>query len=361
MFSESSICAVVGQNAAGKSNLVQALKLVSDLSKGELLSQHSVAALHSELFNLNEGNNTSTLEAQFESLEGGLYRYSFNITLNEESKAPWLRIDHEKLEVRTDQGFGAIFTRTGSVLKDSEGRDIPLALQEEKLALAQYNSPSVKEARDSLSSIHIVETELSSIKKIIGLAGERATLAGIVADLMVNNEEEFSRYKRIIKKINPAFSEFTNVSIPSPGNDPKEKKRYLVFLVEEGFKDGLSMGSLSAGDIRTLLYIAQLISVNEGSVVVIEEIENGLHYKRLSDLIEYVKNIAAKRDLQVIFTTHSSSVIDKMSPDSVLFVEKKSQEGTVFTLLSQSKETAAINDLLREGGTLSDYLKLSSG
>jgi AAA15 family ATPase/GTPase len=49
--------------------------------------------------------------------------------------------------------------------------------------------------------------------------------------------------------------------------------------------------------------------VEEAKVVLIDELENGIHHSVLTDVWTGIAEIAAKEDLQILATTHSSECI----------------------------------------------------
>lgn len=59
----------------------------------------------------------------------------------------------------------------------------------------------------------------------------------------------------------------------------------------------------------------------EGSLIVIDEIELGLHAEAQKRFIEKLKDICLKRKLQIIFTTHSEIVFGQVPEDARIFIE----------------------------------------
>jgi predicted ATPase len=59
-----------------------------------------------------------------------------------------------------------------------------------------------------------------------------------------------------------------------------------------------------------LAIAAAILSVAEGSLVVIEEIDNGVHPSRAKMLLDGIHEIARSRDLRVLLTTHNPALAD---------------------------------------------------
>jgi predicted ATPase len=91
--------------------------------------------------------------------------------------------------------------------------------------------------------------------------------------------------------------------------------RVLVSLREE---DGSETSAYSASDgtLRFLAVLAALLSPEPAHLYFFEELENGLHPARLHLLIELIEQRTAQRDLQVVATTHSPQLLRLLSAES---------------------------------------------
>jgi predicted ATPase len=74
---------------------------------------------------------------------------------------------------------------------------------------------------------------------------------------------------------------------------------------------------LSDGTLRVLAVAAALLSVPSGSMVVIEEIDNGVHPSRAESLLSHIQAIATKRKLRVLLTTHNPALLDAIPTESI--------------------------------------------
>lgn len=88
---------------------------------------------------------------------------------------------------------------------------------------------------------------------------------------------------------------------------------------------------LSDGTLRVLSIAAAMLSASAGSLVVIEEIDNGVHPNRARHLLENIRDIAERRGLRVLLSTHNPAMLDAL-PDSalpdVLFCYRDPQDGS---------------------------------
>ena len=74
---------------------------------------------------------------------------------------------------------------------------------------------------------------------------------------------------------------------------------------------------LSDGTLRVLAVAAALLSVPEGSMVVIEEIDNGVHPSRAESLLNRIQAVAKARELRVLLTTHNPALLDAIPVESI--------------------------------------------
>lgn len=74
---------------------------------------------------------------------------------------------------------------------------------------------------------------------------------------------------------------------------------------------------LSDGTLRVLSIAAAILSAPEGSLVVIEEIDNGVHPSRAERLLERISGIAKSRKLRVLISSHNPALLDALPSDAV--------------------------------------------
>ena len=73
---------------------------------------------------------------------------------------------------------------------------------------------------------------------------------------------------------------------------------------------------LSDGTLRVLAIAAAVLSA-PGGLVVIEEIDNGIHPSRAGQILHQVSRIAKERDLRVLISSHNPALLDALPDDAV--------------------------------------------
>lgn len=78
--------------------------------------------------------------------------------------------------------------------------------------------------------------------------------------------------------------------------------------------------AMSDGTLRFLAILTALLTLPEGSLLAIDEVDNGLHPSRAKLLLEALQTIGKQRNIDVLVTTHNPALLDVMGTDMVPFV-----------------------------------------
>jgi predicted ATPase len=98
-----------------------------------------------------------------------------------------------------------------------------------------------------------------------------------------------------------------------------DRNDVMVVLVESfGNKEtAMDAPMLYDGTLRVLATGATLLSAPPGSLVIIEEIDNGVHPSRAELLIKQIIKIGKERKLKVLLTSHNPALLDALPDDSL--------------------------------------------
>lgn len=77
---------------------------------------------------------------------------------------------------------------------------------------------------------------------------------------------------------------------------------------------------MSDGTLRFLAILAALLTRPKGSLLVIEEVDNGLHPSRARLLLKMLKDVGTQRGVDVLVTTHNPALLDAMGTEMVPFI-----------------------------------------
>jgi len=94
-----------------------------------------------------------------------------------------------------------------------------------------------------------------------------------------------------------------------------------VFLLTGKTKDGYSYSEFhfGAGESSIIRMVSQIELACDQTLVLIEEIENGLHPVASVRMVEYLIDVADRKKIQTIFTTHSNDAL-KPLPSKAIWV-----------------------------------------
>jgi len=103
-------------------------------------------------------------------------------------------------------------------------------------------------------------------------------------------------------------------------------------LVESfgGVSNKRTMDLLSDGTLKVLGLAAALLSVPEGSTVVIEEIDNSIHPTRAHQILSLMRQYAEERNLKLLLSTHNPALMDALPDEAladVVFCYRDPKEG----------------------------------
>ena len=95
---------------------------------------------------------------------------------------------------------------------------------------------------------------------------------------------------------------------------------------------------LSGGTLRLLALLAALRHPAGPSVLFIEELENGLDPRAIGFVIDEIRSAVQSGDKQVILTTHSPYLLDKLALEHIVAVERPDGGPPVFRRPAEEKE-----------------------
>lgn len=167
-----------------------------------------------------------------------------------------------------------------------------------------------------------------------GRAAEKKTLARILESIKQLPEEPYGSF------------DFVTTSL----ND-------VIFGLKETAKGPLMDARLlSDGTLRSLAVLTALETVAEGSRVIFEEFDNGLHPSRVGVLTQAIWEASTRRKLNVLVTTHNPATLDSLTPEQLqgvvlCFWDKQQQASRLLPLLELPRA-----DVLLERGQLGDLV-----
>ena len=105
----------------------------------------------------------------------------------------------------------------------------------------------------------------------------------------------------------------------------------IVARKDQRVYSGFNMG---AGEYSLFELFAIINECPDGSLILIDEIELGLHEKAQENLLKELKEICKRRKFQIICTTHSSRILECLPPEGTIFLERTGTETSIIPGIS---------------------------
>jgi AAA15 family ATPase/GTPase len=181
-----------------------------------------------------------------------------------------------------------------------------------------------------------------------------------------NNDRKFKEYLSIIGIEGLSLVDtivYNEIEVPSNEYEvsvggtviSKESRKVLVIPHFVIGKKKLSPNQLSEGTFKTLAIIYYLIT-DSSNLLILEEPEVCIHHGLLLSLIELIKEFSNEK--QIILSTHSDIVLDKLNPVNVFIVKIDPIKGTSIRHVPKSmsdREYKVLKQYLLETGNLGEY------
>lgn len=312
------LTAFIGNNGAGKSSLIEALETYQSIvrdgldvamqrwlgieharHKGQEAKERAGLVVNPIIFDLALGTSPRrTTRLQLE--------------INNDPAANRMFIASERIET---QG------RSGSQFSNPTGNAEAAGARRSMLAIAPEENPA--EAQQILAwqflSLSPERMGLPVPQQRTGggvrLARDGSNVADFLLDLRRQDQNAFDGIVEAMAFVLPYAKDIQ----PSLTSSEIERKAWLQ-LTEADFK--VPGWMLSTGTLRLLALLALLRHPNPPPLIVIEEIENGLDPRSIHLIVEEIRNAVLDGVTQVILTTHSPYLLDLLTLEHLVLVER---------------------------------------
>ena len=329
---------LVGANASGKSNFLDALRVLQGVGNGFTVSEILDGKPRSATNEAWEGIRGGSAQVCFEPSKnaptfsvgatgggsaGNGAAWDYSITLSPESG----RVVQERLWAGSG-GYDSIPCDSGQVRlptiavqydRGSVGRPPHLYWERSRPVLGQFAISNDVERRHAAAAARVAE-QLADIQWV---HPEPAVLRGYSqareVERMGERGENFAALVRTIcadRSAKEAYLEWLRELRPEEVDDVGTLAGAVgepLFMLREGGRE-FPAPVLSDGTLRFAGVAAAFFQSNMPGLLAIEEIENGVHASRARLLVELLRRHAAAGRSQVVATTHSPTVVSWLRP-----------------------------------------------
>ena len=196
--------------------------------------------------------------------------------------------------------------------------------------------------------------------------GKGRFLATVLATLKNSDEKQFLKIVQLTQEVVPSLqtvgirrakvpiSETRFISVDGKEIPWDEKREMigeeLVFTIA-GVPD-IPASAVSEGTLLALGLITILSAPDRPNLILLDDIEQGLHPKAqrcLVDVLKRIQDLPGNEELQIVFTTHSPYVVDEMDPKDVWVLAMDEAGVTVAKRLSDHPEVQEDEGVLSTG------------
>jgi predicted ATPase len=339
---------LIGPNAAGKSNVIDALRLLAESVQADLETAVTRRGGLESLRFRGATDDRITIAIDYfvpdpsAPFSKSDMRYSLTIAQDEPGGRPAVAEEELRVKVRRDEpGTQKLWFRSrlgkGRALRDvktNQREDFdtgdPGILALRALGfLATF--PRIRTLREFIEGWQFLSVDLRAIReprrdeRATRLDGRATNLANVLRSLRVSDP---ARLDRILSNLRDLLHHVAGV------DTSVEHGRVLLLLTERPFDVPFDALAVSDGTLRLLALLTALETMPEHGLLCIEEPEHGLHPLVFGPLLDVVREYCPPDGTrQVLLTTHSPDVIDAAGPDEVLVVERNVAGATEFKRL----------------------------
>lgn len=376
---------LIGANASGKSNAIEALRFLSWLAQGQKLGsiKYAVNAAGQvvrgrvedlprqgqDAFGLGctmGGIKWPSLNMRIACRDGELHVVAERLSSPFEN-VPLYDLDQPSLGVSTDAGVAYNnFARGGNKPHITVSDQMAVFTQLDSPASFQ---PTHKHAQEEIPKVarHYQQVLANilfldpvparmrdySFESERGLSGDGANLSSVLFALWgPEASKSATPYAQQRQDILGFIQSLPEQDISQLGFLRGPRGEVMLRVVETfgGAPKPYDAPLLSDGTLRVLAIAAAMLSASEGSLVVIEEIDNGVHPSRARHLLDRINTIAQRRQLRVLLSTHNPALLDALPPSAlndVVFCYRDPQSG--LSRLVRLAEVPDVPELLVQG------------
>jgi len=305
---------LIGTNASGKSNVLDALQFLQNIASGMTARKALTNLRGGEEWVLKKNEEKFSIEIMFNEKEKKRYKYCirYYIDTNDSSIA-------EHIFGMDDNGEQLV-SFAGHTLDELM---LPGKMGEVEIKYENIRSPSEFIAYN-LKKIFCLNPKPLTMRGYSLLSNllwsDASNIAGVLAALSVERQKEIedtlTQYASRLpeRDIHRVYAE----KVGKLGKDA------MLYCDEKWGESGevftVDARAMSDGTLRFLAILTALLTLPEGSLLAIDEVDNGFHPSRAHLLLEALQTIGKQRNIDILVTTHNPALLDALGTEFVPFV-----------------------------------------
>ena len=336
----SDLTILIGSNASGKTNVIEALRILSESAAGQPLSIIMDGSRNTAgIIRGGSAGCPKMPRTDFElgcTWEGNDYKLIYRIKMN---VGKGVQVVQESLDRTSDNKTEKIFSTTSlanyqlsvkclSDKFDEYFREISVSSYMSVLSqiihllptdnnVLQQGRKYIETIVKALRKIFFFDPKIEFMRNYVHLGEEQlqsngSNLSAVLYELCETSINHKSIKNNILSIIrNLPDNEIEDIAfVKTPLND-------VTFLLKEKYNDfTIEAKRLSDGTLRCLAMLAVVYSEEPESIIVMEDPDNGIHPSRIKSLLQAICRIQKERNLTLIITTHNPVLMDVVDDDN---------------------------------------------
>jgi predicted ATPase len=338
-FDNSRLYGIVGKNSAGKTTILQALYSLSMLTHSS--STQIFKNENSPQFITTMGEKKMSITASGYWQDNTKKKWKFFYSIEEEKTYNYnssiiLSIDGNQYNWDQDPRFRDI-----SKISQSLKNTIYLKLIASNLAKAAYSeeitprvefdgsllAPTLDFLRDEApDKFQLIEEKLSRIVPNVRKVGIKRAKVPVIRKRLIEVDGKSISYEETQEMIGQEV------------------------ILDMNTGERIPAHAISEGTMLTLGLLTVLMNPNQPNLVLLDDVEQGLHPQAQRELMTVFKEIIAENpNLQIIFTTHSPYIIDALTPSQVHILNNSKSGFTIAKRLDEHPDVEWAKETLTTG------------
>lgn len=355
---------LIGTNASGKTNVVEGAMILSELMTGRDISMILDGSKnHGGLIRGGSkgcsrfGGNTFTLGCRLVFDEETNLEYQIEVRVSERASVS----EESLVEIKNDKKRKMMFS-TMEPTDDSEnivvscnngkpGKNPNLMCTRYSSVISQIVTKVPTDTQYGKRIVFYAQAVISGLKDILYLNPDTHLMRNYSAVNDSSLKVDASNISSVLYKLcgdRKIKKQLLEVMRTLPENEIKDisfaegpLSDVILFLEEKygNHSEKIDATRLSDGTLRCLAITSSLLCTARGSMIVIEEIDNGLHPGRAKKLIQEVFRIAKERNIDVILTTHNATMLNALKKEdlagvNVVYRSENSGDGKIISFMN---------------------------
>ncbi|AFW96191.1 ATPase [Anabaena sp. 90] len=343
-FDNSRLHGIVGKNSAGKTTVLQALHYLSMISDTSFEKIFEYDRSPQFITTIGEKNMSVTASGYWDNQKNCQVSYSLENknTHNWIAKLSW-NIDGNKSNWTNEKLYGSYsyspqdpplpsnFFKPTVYLKLVASNLAKPAYSEEITPKVEFDgsglAPTLDFLRDEApDKFQLIEEKLSRIVPNVRKVGIKRAKVPVIRKRLIEVDGKSISYEET--------QEMTGQEV----------------VLDMNTGERIPAHAISEGTMLTLGLLTVLMNPNQPNLVLLDDVEQGLHPQAQRELMTVFKEIIAENpNLQIIFSTHSPYIIDALAPSQVHILNNSKSGFTIAKRLDEHPDVEWAKETLTTG------------